>query len=129
MIHHVIAFSLVWSMIYANIVGIGLIVLQINNVTEPALFMSRILACTVHKKVSVLPMAFIVPAWMYSRIFVLGYVIYGVFNYVKFPGETDENRLFWSLQVILLSILFMLNIYWGNMLVNVFKKRLREVLK
>jgi hypothetical protein len=120
MVHHVIAFSLVWSMIYANLVGVGLIVLQINNVTEPALFLSRILACTTHKKFSVLPMAFLVPAWIYSRLFVLGYVICGLFRNLHFPGGTDDNNVFYTLNLALLSTLFLLNIYWGKMLSSVF---------
>lgn len=113
LLHHICTISLIVFSYLTNYSNVGSIVLLLHNETDILVHLTRFLLQTdfpeIFKNISGVTLVF---NFIYMRVYVLGEIIYVLYNYVTWKGAVE-----WFL-LIFLVIIYLMHINWSIMLLQ-----------
>ena len=90
LLHHISAVALYLGFIFANVMGIGVVLSWLHDIADIPVNLTRIFLCFEWKIPTTLAYFAMVGAWAYTRLYMLPIYIYRIFTEVKYPDEVSH---------------------------------------
>ena len=87
LLHHIAALALYPGFIFANMMGIGVVLAWLHDIADITVSLCRLFNCFDWKIPTGLAYFLMVGTWGYTRLFILPIYIYRILTEVKYPAE------------------------------------------
>ena len=116
LVHHLCAAALTGGMLMTNNRGVGILTAYIHIWADIPVQFARIFSSTYYVKTSAVSLIVLIIVWVWTRVFILAHVIWGVWFLMEYPAKISHFNIFKHIFAIFSTSLFSLHIYWTVLL-------------